>query len=132
MPVASPEAVVSARQYTVRRRFPRHYVSVPMTLYRFSAAGPLLAAHGLSLDVSKGGAAAVMCGPPRVGETVAINLQLLDGPFEALAIVRHSDDARSGFEFLDVAPDVQLKMEASIQESQVSPWPVNPFFRKVV
>jgi hypothetical protein len=67
-----------------------------------------------------------------VGETVAINLQLLDGAFEALAIVRHSDDARSGFEFLDVAPDVQLRMEASIQEPQVSPWPVNPFFRKVV
>jgi hypothetical protein len=37
-----------------------------------------------------------------------------------------------GFEFLDVAPDIQLKMEASIQESQVAPWPVNPFFRKVV
>lgn len=78
------------------------------------------------------GTLTVMCGPPRVGETVTLNLQLLDGAFEALAIVRHSDDARSGFEFLNVAPDVQLRMESSIQESQVSPWPVNPFFRKVV
>jgi len=42
---------------------------------------------------------ALVCGAPRAGETVVITLSFRDAPIEMLATVRHSSDAKSGFEF---------------------------------
>ncbi len=119
------------RLSAAERRAPRFLLSVPVTLYRYSAAGPLLAAHGLSIDISKQGVGAVVCGPPHVGETIVVNVQLVDAVFEGLAVVRHSNSIRSGFEFVHLPVEVQQKIESSSQKTQVCPWPANPFFRKM-
>jgi len=42
---------------------------------------------------------ALVCGAPRAGETVVIALSPQDAVVELLATVRHSNDARTGFEF---------------------------------
>jgi hypothetical protein len=47
---------------------------------------------------------ALVCGAPRAGETVVIELPLPGIPLELLATVRHSSDARSGFEFYPLSP----------------------------
>src|SRR5438045_5524294 len=97
---ANLQAPIREGQYHGKRRHPRYLLSVPITVYRHSAGGPLLTAHGLSIDISRGGVGVVVCGPPEVEETILINVQLLEAAFEVLAIVRHSNNTRSGFEFL--------------------------------
>ncbi len=74
------------------------------------------------LDLSARGASAVLCGPPAVGETVRLSLQFPKDPVESLAIVRHSDSARCGFEFLDLNPVHQQQLQNCIQTLQVRPW----------
>ena len=59
---------------------------------------------------------ALVCGAPRVGETVVIALSLPDAPVEMLATVRHSSDARTGFEFYPLAPIAQHGIQHWIQE----------------
>jgi len=59
---------------------------------------------------------ALVCGAPRVGETVAIALPLADAPVEMLATVRHSSDARSGFEFYPLSPVAHKGIQDWIQE----------------
>jgi len=61
---------------------------------------------------------ALVCGAPRVGETVAIELPLSEAPVEMLATVRHSNDARSGFEFYPLSPIAQKGIQEWIQELQ--------------
>ena len=57
-------------------------------------------ARGLTLDVSKAGASAVLCGPPEVGEMVKVKLRFLDVSVATLATVRYVSPGRAGFEFL--------------------------------
>ena len=59
---------------------------------------------------------ALVCGAPRVGETVVIGLPLADAPVEMLATVRHSSDAKSGFEFYPLSTIAQQGIQAWIQE----------------
>jgi hypothetical protein len=60
---------------------------------------------------------ALVCGAPRVGETVMIALPLPDAPpVETLATVRHSTDASSGFEFYPLSPVAYLGIQDWIQE----------------
>jgi hypothetical protein len=59
---------------------------------------------------------ALVCGAPRVGETVVIKLPLQDAPVEMLATVHHSNDAKSGFEFYPLSPVAQQGIQAWIQE----------------
>ena len=106
MDVDSLGSVAPSREYHVRRREPRYVVSIPVTLQRFPRYGPVVT-RGVSLDISTRGMSALVCGAPRVGETVVIGLSLPgapDAPVELLATVRHSSDARSGFEFYPLPP----------------------------
>jgi len=98
MYVESRGILARSREYNVRRREPRYVSSVPIALQRFLRFGPFLT-RGVSLDISARGMSALVCGAPRVGETVVIALSLPDTPVEMLATVRHSSDAKSGFEF---------------------------------
>jgi hypothetical protein len=91
-------ALVRSRVYRVRRREPRYVSSFPVVLQRFLRFGPFVT-RGLTLDISMRGTSALVCGAPRVGETVTIAMSLSGAPFEMLATVRHSTDAKSGFEF---------------------------------
>ena len=104
-----------SRAYNVRRREPRYVSSIPVVLKRFLRSGPFIT-RGVSLDISMRGMSALVCGAPRVGETVAIELLLSGVPVEMLATVRHSSDARSGFEFYPLSPIAQKVIQDWIQE----------------
>jgi hypothetical protein len=104
-----------SRQYNVRRREPRYVSSMPVTLQRFLRFGPFVT-RGVSLEISVRGMSALVCGAPRVGETVVIALPLPDAPVETLATVRHSADASSGFEFYPLSSIAQQAIQAWILE----------------
>jgi hypothetical protein len=108
-------ALARSREYNVRRREPRYVSSIPVALQRFLRFGPFLT-RGVSLDISLRGMSALVCGAPRVGETVLIELPLQENPVEMLATVRHSSDAKSGFEFYSLSPAAQQGIQDWIQE----------------
>ena len=103
------------RGLTVRRREPRYISSVTVILQRFLRFGPCVT-RGVSLDVSARGMSALVCGAPRVGETVVIELPVPHSAVELLATVRHSTDASSGFEFYPLSPVAHLGIQDWIQE----------------
>jgi hypothetical protein len=115
MYVDSRGTLARSRVYKLRRREPRYVSSVPVALQRFLRFGPFLTC-GVSLDVSMRGMSALVCGAPQVGETVVITLPLLHTPVEMLATVRHSTDAKSGFEFYPLSPIAQQGIQAWIRE----------------
>jgi len=90
---------------------------MPITLQRFLRFGPFVT-RGMCLDISMRGMSALVCGAPRVGETVVISLSLSlpNVLLEMLATVRHSSDARSGFEFYPLSPIAQEGIQNWIQE----------------
>jgi c-di-GMP-binding flagellar brake protein YcgR len=114
-------ALSRSRVFNVRRREPRYVSSIPVTLQRFLRFGPFLT-RGVTLDISMRGMSALVCGAPRVGETVVISLSLSlplsDAPVEILATVRHSSDAKSGFEFYPLSPIAQEGIQTWIRELQ--------------
>jgi c-di-GMP-binding flagellar brake protein YcgR len=107
--------LASSREYNVRRREPRYVSSIPIALQRFLRYGPFVT-RGVSLDISMRGMSALVCGAPRVGETVVIALSLSGAPVDMLATVRHSSDARSGFEFYPLSPIAERGLQNWIQE----------------
>ena len=115
MYVDSRGDLARSRDYNVRRQEPRYVSSVPVGLQRFLRFGPFVT-RGVSLDISLRGMSALVCGAPSAGETVVITLSLRDTPIEMLATVRHSSDAKSGFEFYTLSSTAQLGIQAWIQE----------------
>jgi hypothetical protein len=115
MYVDSRKTLGKSREYNVRRREPRYFASIPVTLQRFLRFGPLVT-RGVTLDISMRGMSAIVCGAPRVGETVLISLSLRDTPIEMLATVRHSSDAKSGFEFYPLSSLARKGIQDWIQE----------------
>ena len=115
MDVDSRGALARCPTYEVRRRETRYVSSVTATLQRFLRFGPIIT-RGVTLDISMRGMSALVCGAPRVGETVVIALSLAGANIEMLASVRHSSDARSGFEFYPLSPISQQGIEDWIQE----------------
>jgi hypothetical protein len=73
--------------------------SIPITLRRCCRGG-VKSTHGISLDLGEGGLGAIVQGEVCVGETVAIDFQLCDQPVTTVAIVRHTSNVNSGFEFV--------------------------------
>jgi hypothetical protein len=116
----SPAA--SAGQHKTERRYPRHFLSAPVTTWGLLNSGPQVT-RGLTLEISLGGLSAVLCGPPKCGERVSVRWNLLNIAFETLAIVRHSSPARTGFEFLEPSPEVLHSIENCIQASHLFPCP---------
>jgi c-di-GMP-binding flagellar brake protein YcgR len=131
MYVDSRGSLAPFREYHVRRREPRYVSSIPVTLQRFLRYGPAVT-RGMTLDVSMRGMSALVCGAPRLGETVVIALSFQsappDAPVELLARVRHSSDARTGFEFYPLPPLAQQAIQHWIQklrehEEKLFPFP---------
>ena len=116
----SPAA--SAGQHSAERRYPRHFLSAPVTTWGLLNSGPQVT-RGLTLEISLGGLSAVLCGPPKRGERVSVRLNLLNVAFETPAIVRHSSPARTGFEFLEPSPELLHSIENCIQASRLCPCP---------
>src|SRR4051794_7974005 len=123
-------AAVAAGQYSDQRRHPRHFLSAPVSTWHLLNSGPQVS-RGLTLEIGIGGLAAVLCGPPQVGERVSVRLNLLNVAFEALAIVRHSSPARTGFEFLQPSPELLSSIENCIQASHLCPCP-QPYRTEIV
>ena len=115
MYVDSRGALARSQTYEVRRRERRYVSSMTATLQRFLRFGPFIT-RGMTLDISMGGMSALVCGAPRVGETVVIGLSLAEANIEMLASVRHSSDARSGFEFYPLSRIARQGIENWIQE----------------
>ena len=115
MYVDSRGTLARSREYHVRRREPRYVSSTPVTLQRFLRFGPFVT-RGMCLDISLRGMSALVCGAPRVGETVVIAPSLPDAQIEILATVRHSSDERTGFEFYPLSPIAQQGIEDWIHE----------------
>jgi hypothetical protein len=86
-----------------------------VALQRFLRFGPFVT-RGVSLDISERGMSALVCGSPRVGETVVIGLPLQGDPIEVLATVRHSSDAQSGFEFYPLSKTAEHGIREWITE----------------
>lgn len=116
------EVVPENRPYDFPRRHTRFLVSVPASLVRAEQPDSL-AVRGLSLDLSRGGVLAVLCGAPAVGEKVRLSLQFSGGVLEATAIVRHSNSKRSGFEFVELSPAYRELLEVRIRALEARPWP---------
>src|SRR3954466_4666099 len=121
---------VAAVQYSDKRRYPRHFLSAPVSSRQLLNSGPQVS-RGLTLEIGIGGLAAVLCGPPQVGERVSVRLNLVNINFEALAIVRHSSPARTGFEFLEPSPELLNSIENCIQASHLCPCP-QPYRTEIV
>lgn len=116
------ESTQSDRRYDSERRHPRFFLSAPLIARRAMSSGSQVA-RGITVEISLGGLSAVLCGPPPVGERVSVRLKLMNHAFEAPAIVRHSSAARTGFEFLSLAPESQRKIESCLQRSLLHPLP---------
>lgn len=86
------------------QRHPRRLFSVPVMLHLLVPGGVRFT-HGITLDISEGGLGAVVQNGLRVGETVSLELELPNYYLRAVAIVRHSSNSRSGFEFLGLTPE---------------------------
>ncbi len=106
-----------SRDYHVRRREPRFVCTLPVTVQRFLRFGPFVT-RGMMLDISMRGMSVLVCGAPQVGETVTIELLLADASIDMLAMVRHSTDARSGFEFYPLSTPAKKGIQDWIQELQ--------------
>lgn len=113
--VESRRTPLRSRAFEIRRREPRYVSSVPVMLQRYLRFGPVCT-RGVSLDFSMRGMSALVCGAPQVGETVVIELPLHSDRFELLASVRHSNNARTGFEFFPLSPLAEQGMLEWIQE----------------
>jgi hypothetical protein len=121
----TPEAVSHHRRYDSPRRYPRYLLSFPLSLTRLGQPGqPVM--YGMSLDLSRGGGSALLCGPPAVGEMVRVSLRFSGAPLEALAIVRHTNSRRSGFEFLELSPTQQKQLVNHVRTLEGHSWPWQP------
>jgi c-di-GMP-binding flagellar brake protein YcgR len=115
MYIDSRGARARSQTYEFRRREARYVSSIPTTLQRFLRFGPI-STRGVTLDISMQGMSALVCGAPRVGETVVIGLSLASADIEMLASVRHSSDARSGFEFYPLSLIAERGIQNWIEE----------------
>lgn len=94
---------------------PRYVSSIAVGVTRFLRFGPTVT-RGMSLDVSRSGMSVLVCGAPLVGETVVIAPRSTSERFEILATVRHSTDARSGFQFYPLSAVVEKAVVDWIEE----------------
>ncbi|HSZ60885.1 MAG TPA: PilZ domain-containing protein [Terriglobales bacterium] len=107
--------IARAVPYNFRRRDRRFVSSIPVKVQRFLRFGPFMT-RAITLDVSVRGMSAIVCGAPQKGETVVIALPVRNSTLELLATVRHSSDAKSGFEFYPLSSIAQQGIQEWIKE----------------
>ena len=95
------------------RQYPRALFSVPLTVHHLVAGG-VRTSHGISLDISEGGLGALVQGSLQVGETVAVDLALVEQKISAVAIVRHTSNISSGFEFVGLTPEERSQITSVV------------------
>jgi hypothetical protein len=115
------------RRTICARRYPRALFSIPIKL-RHLVTGGVQTSRGITLDISEGGLGALVQGDLRPGETVELDLSLPEQALSAVAIVRHSSQVRSGFEFLGLTAEERGRLTAfcARQTSHATITPVKP------
>jgi c-di-GMP-binding flagellar brake protein YcgR len=91
------------------RRHARALFSVPIKMHHLMAGG-VRTSRGISLDLSEGGMGALVDGSLHIGDTIAVTLRLSECELKTVAIVRHTSDVRSGFEFLGLTAEERLRI----------------------
>ena len=102
------------------RRCPRTLFSVPIRLHHLIPGG-ISTTRGITLDISEGGLGALVQGDLRLGEAVEIDLQLPGNSLSTVAIVRHTSNVRSGFEFLGMTPEERLQITKTCSQHLATP-----------
>ena len=90
----------------VRRRIPRYSVAIPVDITVLRSGAPANI-PGRSLDLGEGGVAAVLAAELQLGEWVAMEFKLPNAAqaLQTKAVVRHHNQLRCGFEFLELSGD---------------------------
>ena len=120
MPVQALAGTREGKGDEPARKHPRALLSVPLRL-RHLMGGGIHTSRGITLDISEGGVGALVTGDLRLGETVELDLQLPEHPLNAVAIVRHTSNVRSGFEFLGMTPEERLQIASTCWRHRASP-----------
>lgn len=106
----------------VRRRIPRYPVAIPVDITVLRSGGPA-SIPGRSLDLGEGGVAAVLAAELQLGEWVAVEFQLpnIARALQTKAVVRHHNQLRCGFEFLELSQDQRSMIRRWAGNSQPLP-----------
>jgi TonB family protein len=106
----------------VRRRIPRYPVAIPVDITVLRSGAPA-SIPGRSVDLGEGGVAAVLAAELQLGEWVAVEFRLPNaGPaLQTKAVVRHHNQLRCGFEFLDLSGDQRSMIRRWAGNSQPLP-----------
>ena len=91
------------------RRHQRAPFSVPVKIHHLKA-GVTWTSTGMSLDLSEGGFGALVNGKLSPGETLEIEMQLLENDLRLIAIVRYCSDFGCGMEFLGLTPEERVQI----------------------
>ncbi|HYM75047.1 MAG TPA: PilZ domain-containing protein [Candidatus Dormibacteraeota bacterium] len=113
MPPHYHVAIKTYEAHEFVRHHPRILFSIPITI-RHLCRGGVRSMPGVSLDLGEGGLGAIVQGDVQVGETVAIDFQLSDQSVTAVAIVRHTSNVRSGFEFVGLTPEERSQITSVV------------------
>jgi len=101
-----------------KRRFTRHRVEAPV-LVRSIGSGATGASRGHCLNLSIGGAGAIVSGPWMPGQVVSMELALpaMDHPVLVDARLCHRNRLYCGFEFLAPSDDARKQIMMAIGEA---------------
>ena len=106
----------------VRRRIPRYPVAIPVDITVLRSGAPA-SIPGRSLDLGEGGVAAVLAAELQLGEWVAVEFHLPNSvhALQTKAVVRHHNQLRCGFEFLELSGDQRSMIRRWAGNSQPLP-----------
>src|ERR1700690_3092851 len=122
MPNMSASGHPSSGFSGVRRRIPRYSVAIPVDITVLRSGAPA-SIPGRSLDLGEGGVAAVLAAELQLGEWVAVEFHLPNAghALQTKAVVRHHNQLRCGFEFLDLSGDQRSMIRRWAGNSQPLP-----------
>lgn len=109
MPVLLPASAHGRSADHGERRCPRAIFSVPIKV-RMLMPGGVRTTRGVSLDISEAGLGALIQNELKPGDVIEIDLKLPAQELTAIAIVRHSSNVRSGFEFLGLTAEERQQL----------------------
>lgn len=115
MPLHEEATKINAVEAANVRRHPRYLFSIPLTLRHWPPNG-FKTSHGMTLDISEGGMAALIPDDLGIGETVEVDLPLPTGLLNVLAKVRYKAPSRCGFEFIGLSSQEQRQIVVSAHQ----------------
>jgi c-di-GMP-binding flagellar brake protein YcgR len=101
-----------------QRRHPRRNVEIPIRAWSITS-DPTRAIHGHCLNLSEGGAGAIIAGPWKPGQVVTMQLNLSPDsqPIIVEARLSHRNQLHCGFEFLGTSELVMTQLRNACAEA---------------